>query len=64
MRSPGFSPIDRTDQKKSKQDTGLKPHPTPVIATPVEKIPLDKIKLPAGFKAESIRKAIPAAAPW
>ena len=52
MRSAGFSPIDRTDQKKSKQDTGLKPHPTPVIATPVDKIPLDKIRLPAGFKAE------------
>jgi glucose/arabinose dehydrogenase len=49
---PGFSPIDRTDQKKSNQNTGLKPHPTPVIATPVDKIPLDKIQLPAGFKAE------------
>ena len=48
----GFSPIDRTDQKKSKQDTGLKPHATPVVSTPVEKIPLDKIKLPAEFKAE------------
>lgn len=48
----GFSPIDRTDPKKSKQDSGLKPHPTPVISTPVEKIPLDKLKLPAGFKAE------------
>jgi glucose/arabinose dehydrogenase len=48
----GFSPIDRTNQAKSNQNTGLKPHPTPVTTTPVEKIPLDKLRLPAGFKAE------------
>jgi glucose/arabinose dehydrogenase len=48
----GFSPIDRTNQAKSNQNTGLKPHPTPVTETPVEKIPVDKLKLPVGFKAE------------
>ena len=32
----GFSTIDRTDQAKSKQDTGLKPHPTPVTTTPAD----------------------------
>ena len=49
---PGFSPMDQTKSATSKQDQNLKPHPTPPIATPVDKLPLDKIKLPAGFKAE------------
>jgi len=49
---PGFSPLDRSKPDNSGQDTNLKPHPTPPIGTPTEKIPLDKIKLPAGFKAE------------
>ena len=49
---PGFSPLDKTKPAESKQDPNLKPHPTPPIATPVDKLPLDKIKLPAGFKAE------------
>src|SRR5205807_6835172 len=49
---PGFSPLDQSKPDNSGQDTNLKPHPTPPIGTPTEKIPLDKIKLPAGFKAE------------
>ena len=49
---PGFSPIDKTKVEQSKQDTNLKPHPTPPIATAVDKLPIDKIKLPSGFKAE------------
>ena len=48
----GFSPIDRTNQGKSNQNTGLKPHPTPVTETPLDKLPVDKLKLPPGFKAE------------
>ncbi len=48
----GMSQIDRTNQAASKQDPGLRPHATPPVATPAEKLPLDKIKLPAGFKAE------------
>ena len=49
---PGFSPLDKTKPAESKQNPNLRGHPTPPTATPVEKIPLDKIKLPAGFKAE------------
>ena len=49
---PGFSPLDKSNPANSKQDTGLKPHPTPPIAAAVDKLPVDKIKLPAGFKAE------------
>jgi glucose/arabinose dehydrogenase len=48
----GFSPIDKTDQSKSKQGLHLKGNPQPTTATPLEKIPLDRIKLPPGFKAE------------
>jgi glucose/arabinose dehydrogenase len=49
---PGFSPIDQTKVERSKQDFNLKGHPVPPIAMPADKLPLDKIKLPAGFKAE------------
>ena len=49
---PGFSPIDQTKVEPSKQDFNLKGHPVPPIATPVDKLPVDKIKVPAGFKAE------------
>ena len=49
---PGFSPMDQTKPANSGQAPELKPHPNPPTVTPVEKLPLDKIKLPAGFKAE------------
>ncbi len=49
---PGFSPMDKSNPAASKQDNSLKPHPVPPTVTPVEKLPLDKIKLPPGFKAE------------
>ena len=49
---PGFSPLDKSNPANSKQDTNLKPHPTPPIAAAYDKLPVDKIKLPAGFKAE------------
>ena len=49
---PGFSPMDKTKPAESKQDGNLKPHPTPPIAPSADKLPIDKIKLPAGFKAE------------
>jgi glucose/arabinose dehydrogenase len=49
---PGFSPMDKTKPAESKQDNNLKPHPTPPIAAAADKLPVDKIKLPAGFKAE------------
>ena len=37
---------------RSQQDTNLKPHPTPPTPAAADKLPVDKIKLPAGFKAE------------
>jgi glucose/arabinose dehydrogenase len=49
---PGFSKLDVTKPAASKQDTNLKPHATPSTVTPVDKIPVDKLKLPRGFKAE------------
>ena len=49
---PGFSQMDKTDVGTSNQDQKLSPHPTPPIATPLDKLPLDKIKVPAGFKVE------------
>jgi glucose/arabinose dehydrogenase len=49
---PGFSSMDKTKPAESKQDGNLKPHPTPPIAPSADKLPVDKIKLPAGFKAE------------
>jgi glucose/arabinose dehydrogenase len=49
---PGFSPIDVTNPAQSQQDGNLKPHATPPTVTAVDKLPIDKLKLPAGFKAE------------
>ncbi|MCC6780776.1 MAG: PQQ-dependent sugar dehydrogenase [Hyphomicrobiales bacterium] len=49
---PGFSQLDKSKPSESKQDTNLKPHPAPPIPTAVDKLPVDKIKLPPGFKAE------------
>jgi glucose/arabinose dehydrogenase len=51
-QSPGFSPIDQTKVDKSGQSRDLRGHPTPVTVTPLEKLPIDKLKLPSGFKAE------------
>ena len=60
-QSPGFSPIDKSNPAKSNQATTLAPHPTPPTVTPVEKLPVDKIKLPAGFKAEVYSSGHPGA---
>jgi len=49
---PGFSPIDQTKVNLSKQDANLRPHPTPPLPAAMDKIPVEKIKLPPGFKAE------------
>ena len=61
---PGFSPLDTTKPAESKQNPNLRGHPVPPTATPVEKLPVDKIKLPAGFKAEIWSSGHPARAPW
>src|SRR5438128_5584689 len=58
---PGFSPLDRSKPDASGQDGNLRPHPLPPLATAVDKLPLDKIKLPAGFKAEVWSSGHPAA---
>jgi glucose/arabinose dehydrogenase len=49
---PGMSPLDKSNPAASKQDATLAPHRTPTTTTPLDKIPLDKLKLPPGFKAE------------
>ena len=49
---PGFSALDKSKPGSQKQDTNLRPHPTPPTAADAAKLPVDKIKLPAGFKAE------------
>jgi glucose/arabinose dehydrogenase len=49
---PGFSALDKGKPGSQNQDTGLRPHPTPPTAAAADKLPVDKIKLPAGFKAE------------
>jgi glucose/arabinose dehydrogenase len=49
---PGMSAIDKSNPKASKQDSNLKPHPTPPTVTPTDKLPVAKLKLPQGFKAE------------
>jgi glucose/arabinose dehydrogenase len=49
---PGFSPIDKSNPEASGQDPGLRGHPTPSTVTPLEKIPIDKLRLPTGFRAE------------
>src|SRR5688500_18454793 len=49
---PGMSPIDKSNPAASKQNTTLRPHPTPSTVTEADKLPVGKVKLPAGFKAE------------
>lgn len=49
---PGFSPLDKSNPSTSRQDGNLKPHPTPPTPAAADKLPVDKIKLPNGFKAE------------
>src|SRR5262245_5752507 len=48
------NPLDKSEQGKarSKQDVNLKGHPTPPIAKAPDKLPVGKLKLPPGFKAE------------
>src|SRR5687768_1920646 len=52
QQRPGFSDIDKTEISKSKQNPNLKGNPQPPTATPLDKIPVGRAKLPAGFKAE------------
>ncbi|MBI3433505.1 MAG: PQQ-dependent sugar dehydrogenase [Proteobacteria bacterium] len=49
---PGFSPLDKSNPAASKQDGSLRPHATPPLPAALDKLPVDKLKLPPGFKAE------------
>jgi glucose/arabinose dehydrogenase len=58
---PEANPLDKSQAllARTKQDKNLKPHATPLTVTPPEKIPLDKIKVPAGFKVELWAHGLP-----
>jgi glucose/arabinose dehydrogenase len=60
---PASNPLDKSEElkAKSKQDLNLKPHATPLTVTPPEKITLNKLKLPAGFKVELWAHGMPGA---
>ncbi|MGE3645663.1 MAG: sorbosone dehydrogenase family protein [Beijerinckiaceae bacterium] len=52
QRPPGLAENDKSNPKASGQAGTLRPHPTPAIPPKPDQLPLAKIKLPAGFKAE------------
>src|SRR5262245_31401020 len=60
---PEANPLDTSKalMAKTKQSLDLKPHAAPLTVTPPEKIPLDKIKVPAGFKVELWAHSMPGA---
>jgi len=60
---PDANPLDTSKalMAKTKQSLNLKPHASPLTITPREKIQLDKIKVPAGFKVELWAHGIPGA---
>lgn len=47
-----LSPLDRSNPAASGQSQDLSPHRTPPTATALENLPVGKIRLPEGFKAE------------
>ena len=49
---PGLSAMDKSNPAASNQNRGLRPHRTPPVAAALDKLPIDKLKLPPGFKAE------------
>ena len=60
---PEANPLDQSQAllAKTKQSLNLKPHATPLTVTASEKIPLDKIKVPSGFKVELWAHGMPGA---
>jgi glucose/arabinose dehydrogenase len=60
---PEANPLDQSTalMAKTKQSLNLKPHASPLTITPTEKIPIDKLKVPAGFKVELWAQGIPGA---
>ena len=55
------NPLDKSDLGRSKQDPDLKGVPVPVTVTPLDKVPLNKIKVPAGFKVDVYAHSMPGA---
>ncbi len=55
------NPLDKSDLGRSKQNPSLKGIPVPPTITPVEKLPLNQINLPKGFKAEVWAHSMPGA---
>lgn len=60
---PAANPLDTSEalMAKTKQSLNLKPHASPLTVTPPDKIPVDKIKLPTGFKVELWAHGLPGA---
>jgi glucose/arabinose dehydrogenase len=60
---PEANPLDTSQAllAKTKQSLNLKPHATPLTVTGPEKIPLNKIKVPSGFKVELWAHGMPGA---
>ncbi len=46
------SPLDKSDRAASNQNPELAGHPVPPTVTPTERIPVQRLRLPPGFKAE------------
>lgn len=55
------NPLDRSDLGRSKQDPNLRGVPVPATVTPLERVPVDRIKLPAGFRADVFAHGMPGA---
>lgn len=55
------NPLDKSDLGRSKQDPNLKGHPVPPTVTAKDKLPLDRIKVPPGFKVEAWAHGMPGA---
>ena len=54
-------PAWKQGQPASMATSALAPHAAPLTVTPVEKIPIDKLKAPAGFKVEMWAHGMPGA---
>ena len=55
------NPLDKSDLGRSKQDPDLKGVPVPVTVTPLDKVPLNRIKVPTGFKVDVYAHGMPGA---
>ena len=57
--APQPPPAWKQGQPKSMEKSTLAPHPGKMTETPVSEIPLDKLKVPAGFKVEIWASGMP-----